>query len=50
MLFRLARDLSRTVNELTRTISHAEFVEWLAFYQVEAEAQAKANRDAQRRK
>lgn len=33
-LFRLARDLGKTVGELME-ISHAEFLHWIAFYEVE---------------
>lgn len=32
VLFRLARELGRTVAELEHTISEAEFGEWCAFY------------------
>jgi hypothetical protein len=35
---------------LTRGITQAEFIEWIAFYTVEAEAQAKAAKDAQRKR
>jgi hypothetical protein len=35
---------------LTRTITQAEFIEWLAFYGDEAEAQAKAMKDASQRR
>jgi len=36
-LYRLARELGRTVAELEATMDAAEFVEWQAFYRVEHE-------------
>jgi hypothetical protein len=35
---------------LTRTITNVEFIEWIAFYTVEAEDQITANKEAQRKR
>ena len=37
-MFRLARDLSKTVTELEKTMSSYELVEWMAFCKNEYEA------------
>lgn len=45
----LARDLGMTRSELRQRMSCAEFVDWLAFYALEAEERERALREASRR-
>ena len=35
MLFRLALALGKTISELQQTLTHSEFIDWCAFYQLE---------------
>jgi hypothetical protein len=44
--FVLARDLHRTVDEMLRSLSAAEYAEWKALYAVEENERAKAAEDA----
>ena len=45
-LFRLAKDLGKTVSELEAELSTKEFVEWIAYYNAVAKAE---EREARRR-
>lgn len=45
---RLAADLGMTLSELRHKMSAAEFVQWVAYYRVEAADREKAMKDAQR--
>ena len=47
--FRLARDLSMTVQQMLSNISSYEITEWIAYYILEAEAQEAANKRAEMR-
>jgi hypothetical protein len=47
--YSLARELRRTRRELLRSMSTREFIEWIAFFQVEQEDQKRAMEDAQDR-
>lgn len=41
---KLARDLGMTRGELRAKLSHREYVDWIAFYNVEAELKRKAEK------
>jgi len=47
--FRLARDLSMTVQQMLESISSHEITEWIAYYILEAEDQEAANKRAEMR-
>ena len=47
--FRLARDLSMTVQQMLSNISSYEITEWIAYYILEAEDQEAANKRAEMR-
>jgi len=47
--FRLARDLSMTVQQMLESISSYEITEWIAYYILEAEDQEAANKRAEMR-
>jgi len=47
--FRLARDLSMTVQQMLNNISSYEITEWIAYYILEAEDQEAANKRAEMR-
>lgn len=42
MLFRLARELGRTVGEIERGMAPEEFLEWMALYSIEAQERDEA--------
>jgi len=47
--FRLARDLSMTVQQMLNNISSYEITEWIAYYILEAADQEAANKRAEMR-
>jgi hypothetical protein len=48
-MYRLAKDLGRTVEEIMK-MTTAEFMGWVAFYKMEAEAEKKAMQQAKARR
>lgn len=48
-LFRLAKDLHMTVRNLCEQMSTREFVEWAAFYSVEAKEEEAAHKRAKQK-
>lgn len=45
--FILARDLGMTVEQMSQSLDYAEYVQWLALYEVEGEEQQRAMKRAQ---
>lgn len=47
--YSLARELKKTRAELLRDLSTVEFIDWIAFYRLEAEDQQRQREDAEDR-